>query len=190
MSCNWKIHLTETENSAGLLGIPITMEKMSTMRTEIIILLVLIMGITIPVNAISQWNQTDGAYTIVIFNGTGSTNWTTPAGVNSVEYLVVGGGGGGSGYFYGGGGGAGGFQTASGFNVSGDISVVVGKGGDGGSGSGLGAVGENSSFGTITSLGGGSGSNYYAPGINGGSGGGGSANDGPSAGTAGQGNGG
>ena len=36
---------------------------------------------------------TNGAYTILKFNQTGSTRWTPPAGVTAVDYLVVGGGG-------------------------------------------------------------------------------------------------
>ena len=45
---------------------------------------------------------------------TSSTTWTAPAGVTSIDYLVVAGGGGG-GANYGGGGGGGGFRIGSGF---------------------------------------------------------------------------
>jgi hypothetical protein len=45
---------------------------------------------------------------VLKFTSVGSTSWTAPAGVTSVEYLVVGGGGGGgNGYDTGGGGGGG-----------------------------------------------------------------------------------
>ena len=47
-------------------------------------------------------------YGIEAFTTTGSHTWTCPAGVTSVEVLVVGGGGGGGNHYYGGGGGAGG----------------------------------------------------------------------------------
>ena len=36
---------------------------------------------------------TNGVYTVLKFNETGSTKWTPPAGVTAVDYLVVGGGG-------------------------------------------------------------------------------------------------
>jgi hypothetical protein len=36
---------------------------------------------------------TNGAYTVLKFNSTGSTKWTPPHGVTAVDYLVVGGGG-------------------------------------------------------------------------------------------------
>jgi hypothetical protein len=101
------------------------------------------------------------ATTVVIQNFTSSTTWTAPAGVTSVEYLVVaGGGGGGRG---GAGGGAGGFRTASGYAVipTTSYTVTVGAGGAGGiSGAGLnttGISGSNSVFATITANGGGGG---------------------------------
>ena len=53
------------------------------------------------------WTATDGSSTLVMWNSTGSTTWTVPVGVNSVEYLVVAGGGPGFGYYGGGGGGGG-----------------------------------------------------------------------------------
>jgi prepilin-type N-terminal cleavage/methylation domain-containing protein len=66
-------------------------------------------------------------YTVQSF--TSSTSWSVPAGVTSVEYLVVGGGGRGikgSTSSGGGGGGAGQFRTATGYVVSGTITVTVG----------------------------------------------------------------
>ena len=60
-----------------------------------------------------------GTDEIVTFTS-GSGTWTVPAGVTSVNYLVVGGGGGGGGQT-GGGGGAGGF-------LNGTITVTAGSG--------------------------------------------------------------
>jgi len=106
-----------------------------------------------------------------IFTTVGTTTWTAPIGVSTVEYLVVaGGGGGGNGYDNAGGGGGG-----AGMVLSGTISVIpgtsytitVGDGGNGGVGSqattppgrtnASGTVGANSVFSTITALGGGPG---------------------------------
>jgi len=82
-------------------------------------------------------NTTNATYTVEMWNATGSTTWTPPAGVSSVEYLVVAGGGsGGSGGNSGndpppggGGGGAGGYITATGLAVSNHLDIVVGNGG-------------------------------------------------------------
>ncbi len=101
-----------------------------------------------------------------------------------VEVLVVAGGGGGGGTIRGGGGGGGVIYNASYF-TSGDIAVTVGAGGLAGTaGETSGFHGENSSFGSLTAIGGGSGDAG-----SGGSGGG--ANRGQTvggAGTVGQGN--
>ncbi|NBR24969.1 MAG: hypothetical protein EBU08_14585 [Micrococcales bacterium] len=72
-----------------------------------------------------------GGYTI-IQTFTGNSTWTCPAGVTSVEYLVVAGGGGGG--ANGGGGGAGGFRTGSGLTVTPtqNYTITVGGGGLGG----------------------------------------------------------
>jgi type II secretion system protein G len=95
----------------------------------------------------------DGAYVVNKFTGTGTTTWQTPVGVTAVQYLVVGGGGGGSaGGNYGGGGGAGQFLTASGFAVSGNLTVTVGAGGAST------AAGTGSIFSSITAIGGSAGS--------------------------------
>ncbi|MEI7750005.1 MAG: pilus assembly PilX N-terminal domain-containing protein [Candidatus Moraniibacteriota bacterium] len=93
----------------------------------------------------------------------------------SVEYLVVAGGGGG-GTTFAGGGGAGGLLTNTGYAVSvgSPISVVVGGGGAGDTGVGYGGKasnGGNSSFGSITAIGGGGGAGSGS-GVAGGSGGG------------------
>jgi hypothetical protein len=102
----------------------------------------------------------------VQFTSVGTTSWTPPTGVYSVEYLVVGGGGGGGQAADNAGAGGGG----AGMVLTGNIAVTpgqsytvtVGDGGAGGnSGSNVGAlggsVGSNSVFSSITALGGGGG---------------------------------
>lgn len=98
---------------------------------------------------------------ISMSDGWGKSSYAGPP---SVEYLVVGGGGGGSG----GGGGAGGMRSGSALNVTGGvaITVVVGVGGA------LNVSGGSSTFGEITSIGGGKGADGSSAG-SGGSGGGG-----------------
>jgi len=118
--------------------------------------------------------------TIVRFTSVGTTSWTVPAGVDSVEVLVVGGGGGG-GSDMGGGGGGGGvvydpvYPTTPGQSIT----VTVGSGGAGapaGQGQARGSNGGNSVFGTITAYGGGGGASRHdgsgAPAGDGASGGG------------------
>jgi len=121
-------------------------------------------------------------YGLQTYSTVGTYSWTVPAGVNSVEYLVIAGGGGGYNGWYGGGGGAGGMLTGTGYEVTpgASIPVTVGAGGAGGSN------GSNSVFGTLTAIGGGTAS---CPGVTGGSGGGASACAGSvgGAGTSGQG---
>jgi hypothetical protein len=137
----------------------------------------------------------------VAFSSTGTTSWTAPAGVTSVEYLVVAGGGsGGFGYSGapGGGGGAGGVRSGTlAVTPGASYTVTVGAGGAApGSNGSAGNDGGNSVFATITSTGGGGGAtqgNYSASaGRSGGSGGGGyggtSGTGSGGAGTAGQGN--
>jgi hypothetical protein len=117
-----------------------------------------------------------------------SGTWTCPAGVTSVQALVVAGGGGGgatpNGSSGGGGGGAGGLVYSSSIPVTpgATYSVVVGQGGVGGaqaSGLYVGGDGKNSSFTNIVAYGGGGGgqanNNPLAVGRPGGSGGGGGA---------------
>jgi len=96
-----------------------------------------------------------------VFTDVGSTSWTVPDGVTSVQYLVVGGGGGGGNGFDtgGGGGGAGGMVLTGTLNVSPgqSYSVTVGAGGAGGDNirsNRNGQLGGNSIFHTITALGG------------------------------------
>jgi len=142
-------------------------------------------AVTFGTNGFYQKYAADGGHTSFLADGT----YTTPAGVTSVDYLVVGGGGGG-GTAGGGGGGAGAYRTGT-LTVTGstDYSITVGGGGTGGvfgagSPSGVGTAGGDSIFLSITSAGGGQGG---APGnrtgYDGGSGGGG--NDGYPGGTGG-----
>jgi MSHA biogenesis protein MshQ len=136
----------------------------------------------------------------VVHTFTSDGTFTPPAGVTSVRYLVVGGGGGG-GAWRGGGGGAGGYLAASGFAVTAltPYNIVVGgsgAGAPGGTDNSRGSNGGNSSFDSITALGGGGGGigeNTNNGGGDGGSGGGeGGAGiggaQGPGSGTGGQGN--
>ena len=135
---------------------------------------------------------TSGNYTIHTFNSSGTF---TPTISGSVEYLVVGGGGGGGGNTQNGnqnsgGGGAGGYRTGL-LSVSGQAyTITVGAGGAGGvTSSTAPIVGGNSTFSSITSLGGGRGGWVNGAATAGGSGGGGAAgNVTGGAGTSGQGN--
>jgi prepilin-type N-terminal cleavage/methylation domain-containing protein len=67
------------------------------------------------------------AYTVTSFTTVGTSSWTVPSGVTSVEYLVVGGGGGGGGSNAGAaaGGGAGGLLTGTNLSVSGTVSLLL-----------------------------------------------------------------
>jgi hypothetical protein len=135
---------------------------------------------------------TCGDYKIHTFTGPGTftvTNAGSPAGSNTVDYLVVAGGGGG-GTNLGGGGGAGGYReskatgapwTASPLATSTSLPVsatgypiTIGAAGSGGTqpGCNSGGSGTNSIFSTITSAGGGGGSGSNKAKIDGGSGGG------------------
>ena len=112
----------------------------------------------------------NGAYVVVKFDVAGDCNWAVPAGVASIDYLLVGGGGGGGAYqgvANAGGGGAGGVLDGIAVTVTPTqpLSISVGAGGIGGvvssdvSGNN-GAAGQSSSLGgagisTITALGGG-----------------------------------
>jgi hypothetical protein len=130
---------------------------------------------------------TSGDYKIHTFTGPGTftvTNAGTPAGSDTVDYMVIaaGGGGGTSGYpnREGGGGGAGGYReskatgapwTASPLASSTSLPVsttgypiTVGAGGNGSTGPGPGTNGNPSIFSTITSTGGGYGSVRIPPG--------------------------
>jgi hypothetical protein len=128
-------------------------------------------------------------YTTDAFTSTGSDTWTCPAGVTSVEYLVVAGGGGG-GINRGGGGGGGGYLAGTlSVTPSTSYTVTVGDGGTGSS-SDQGDDGDDSVFSSITATGGGGGGYSAATedGRAGGSGGGGGGVSSGGAGTPGQGN--
>ena len=125
-----------------------------------------------------------GSDVVLTFDDTvpGGCTWTVPTGVVSVRVLVVAGGGGGGFSSGGSGGGAGGMQEDLAYSVVGGqtIAITVGVGGAGATGGDdtrLAGNGGNSTFGLITSSGGGAGSTYQIPckgANNGGSGGGGS----------------
>jgi P2-related tail formation protein len=126
-------------------------------------------------------------YTTTQFTTVGTINWTVPAGVTSINAVLVGGGGGGrifSGTYHAGGGG-GGLRTITNLPVTAGetLSIVVGAGGNGGSNPGNGA---SSSImrGTTTLVYAGGGTNGYHNGNQGGPGGTGTAfGTGPSGGT-------
>ena len=151
----------------------------------------------IPIDASGLTFGTNGFYQKYAFTGgptsfTADGTYTVPAGVTSVDYLVVagGGGGGGSGGSYGGGGGgAGGYLTGTlSVTPGADYSITVGDGGAAGAIGAVGGDGDNSVFSTITSTGGGGGGGQDTrAGRDGGSGGGSSGNNG-GGGTASQGN--
>jgi len=122
---------------------------------------------------------------------TSSTNFVVPTNVTlNAEYIIIAGGGGGAGY--GGGGGAGGYITNNGGAAvsvsSGTYPVVIGGGGAGVSNA-AGVSGTNSSWNSLTTIGGGYGEIAATAGAAGGSGGGGGyAGGAGGAGTSGQGN--
>ena len=87
--------------------------------------------VTTPVYGSGGTVSTLGSYRVHVFNSSGT--FVPPAGLTSVDVLVVGGGGGGGGT-YGGGGGGGGVRWVTGVTVSGSTSVTVGGGGSGGAG--------------------------------------------------------
>lgn len=113
----------------------------------------------------------------------GSGNYTVPAGVTSINYLVVAGGGGGAGSYGGsvanggGGGGAGGVLAGTLAVTPGQtIAYSVGAGGTGSAdGSTAATSGGNSTFSSFTATGGGRGGNGSNAASSGGSGGGGAA---------------
>jgi len=113
---------------------------------------------------VTNYNATKYRYNLVEFKTVGTTTWKVPSGVTSVDYLVVGGGGGGgNGYDNAGGGGGGAGMVLSGSLsvISGStLNITVGDGGVGGANTrfnNAGSSGNNSSFHTITALGGGGG---------------------------------
>lgn len=164
---------------------------------------------TMPVGTTAQRPSTPAAGMFRLNSTTGEPEWydtITSSWISfaehstyAVDYLVVAAGAGGGDGTAGGGGGAGGFKTANGLSVAvgSSFTVTIGAGGAGGGGAGLGlaqrgANGNNSVFGTITSIGGGGGgAEAVAPnntGAAGGSGGGGAYSGTGGSGTTGQGN--
>lgn len=124
-------------------------------------------NIKVPAGSAQQGPQT----TVSSFTSVGSTTWTCPAGVTSIEVLVVAGGGGGGGGGSGGGGGGVVYHPKFSVTPGTGYTVTVGDGGNGGSW-GNGANGGNSAFSTLIATGGGGGA-HSGNGIAGGSGGGG-----------------
>ena len=140
---------------------------------------------------------TDGNFKVHTFNASGTFEVTTAGTTPQVEYLVIAGGGGGAAQTndQGAGGGAGGYRNSYSSESSGGggsseteltvtattYTVTVGAGGGTGSGGG------DSTFSSITSVGGGAAGAYNTVGGTGGSGAGGSANQVGGAGTANQG---
>ncbi len=121
-----------------------------------------------------------GGWIVHQFTAVGATSFTVPDGADQIDYLVVGGGGsGGTSLSFsnagGGGGGAGGVVTGTMNVTSGTtFNVTVGAGGNPAmTGNTTGQSGQNSSFGSITALGGGAGIGGNGNGQPGGSGGGG-----------------
>ena len=123
-------------------------------------------NLNVPVGTIDQ--QPSVTRTVVNFTTVGTTAWTAPANVTSIEVLVVAGGGsGGGGNVTSGGGGAGGLIYRSDYPVTAGQSyaVTVGAGGSNTNGS-------NSLFDSLIANGGGRGGTNSTSGSDGGSGGG------------------
>lgn len=147
----------------------------------ILVFLVLLACIAVPANALLLTTNTTASpgYTILIWTNvtgvSGNDTWSIPAGVTSADYLVVGSGAAGGSGAGSGGGGSGQFKNGTLTGLSGSLNVSIGPAGLS-SGSGLknGNGGGNTTFGSITSVGGsgGGGDTMTAIGNNGGSGGG------------------
>ena len=123
-------------------------------------------------------NTSDRAFSITVLapgnqSFTSSGTFSVPTGLTSVDVLVVAGGGG-AGSVHAGGGGAGGLIYRPGFSVTpgGTVTVTVGDGGTGSTSASGHASGQNSTFGTLTAIGGGKGGTNQQDGTTGGSGGG------------------
>ena len=116
---------------------------------------------------------TSGSQVRLTFTSTGTCQWTVPAGVQYMKFLIVGGGGGGGGGAYGGGGGGGAVITSTSIAVTAGTSmnIAVGAGGNGGTNSTgasnvngqdtAGANGGDSSIGTYVAKGGGGGAGFF-----------------------------
>jgi len=131
-----------------------------------------------------EFNITLKAPIIQSYTSVGTTSFTIPNGVTKIQALVVGGGGGtGHGFYHNGGAGGGGVVYSSGYPVveGNSYTIEVGDGGARGITSGStfdrGGNGGDSRFGLLVAKGGGAGGTWEnAPGVDGGSGGGGAAN--------------
>ena len=101
---------------------------------------------------------------ITSYTSTGSGTYSVPVGVSAMDVLLVAGGGsGGSGQYSMGGGGAGGLIYRPAFPVTpgGSVSYAVGGGGAGSASNGAkGSNGQNSTFGTLVTQGGGAGGGF------------------------------
>jgi hypothetical protein len=133
-------------------------------------------GVEVGENGLVLEESTAPMNILATFTDVGSDTFTVPAGVTSVNALIVAGGGGG-GSRQGGGGGAGGVILETGIAVTpeDEIDVTVGGGGTGGTSGGRGTNGGNSVFDELTAIGGGGGGGRTTDpqGASGGSGGGG-----------------
>jgi hypothetical protein len=125
-------------------------------------------------------NWTPNNLNVVANEYTTSQTWVAPAGVTSVDYLVVGGGGGGGGAVrsaYSAGGGGGGGRVLSGtlsVTPGSPYTITIGTGGTAGSyGGGAGGAGGSSVFASVTSAGGSGGAAGSSYGGSGGASGGG-----------------
>jgi hypothetical protein len=108
-------------------------------------------ALTLPLGTTAQ----RPGYTVTSFTS-GSGSWSVPTGVTSIEVLVVAGGGGG-GKGYGGGGGGGGVVYNSNYAVTPTASVSYSIGSGGAAGNNQGGTGVDTTWGTITAIGGGGG---------------------------------
>ena len=129
---------------------------------------------TATVTSTRQFSITVNAPVIQSYTSTGAFTFAVPSGLTAVDVLVVAGGGGNSQSNGSGGGGAGGLIYRPGFTVT-PGGTVSGTVGGGGAGATDGSPGDNSTFGTLTAIGGGSAGRETGsrPGRAGGSGGGG-----------------
>jgi hypothetical protein len=141
---------------------------------------------TFSIRATNGINLSDRSFTItvkspIVQSFTGSTSWSSPSDVSRISEILLVAGGGGGGNTMGGGGGAGGliYQTNIEVTPGTNYPVTVGSGGPGAGNRNItGTSGQNSSFSTLTAIGGGGGASWEsANALSGGSGGGGSGNN-------------
>ena len=136
---------------------------------------------------------TSGGNNYRVHTFTSSANFVTPYSLSNVDYLIIAGGGAGGGaggYNGNGGGGAGGYlQSQFGSMSAATYAAVIGGGGTGTSNNSGQTSGSNTTFNSLTAIGGGRGQSFGMSSASGGSGGGGTANNSVnSGGTSGQGN--